>query len=183
MDPVRCFCPIDQRWPLARNARIDIRSRIPSLVRERTREFLASDDRAAADRIQTAVQAKTFIHKMQNQLEKNGFCYFAVDKLDDGEFIGFIGLSEQNFEADFTPCIDIGWRIHQKYWGKGIATESGIPSLKFGFEELKLEKIIGHILPGNEASARVLKKLNFEYEKEFEEEGLLIRQYAIWNRS
>ena len=78
-------------------------------------------------------------------------------------------------------AVDIGYRFIKKYWGRGIATESGIPSLKFGFEELKLEKIIGHILPENEASTHVLKKLNFEYEKEFEEEGVLIWQYAIWN--
>ncbi len=48
--------------------------------------------------IPTKVQTGEFVDRMKNQFENN-------------EFIGFIGLSEQTYEADFTPCIDIGWRI------------------------------------------------------------------------
>ena len=53
-------------------------------------------------------QTLNFIDRMQLQFEAKGFCYFAVDKLENNEFIGFIGLSEQNYKAEFTPCIDIG---------------------------------------------------------------------------
>ena len=59
---------------------------------------------------------------MQNQFAEKGFCYFAVDKLENSEFIGLICLSEQTFEADFTPCIDIGWRLASAEWNKGNAT-------------------------------------------------------------
>lgn len=61
----------------------------------------------------TLEQTQEFIKKMQQQFQKNGFCYYAVEKLEDEQFIGFIGLSEKDFKADFTPYIDICWRLHQ----------------------------------------------------------------------
>ena len=73
--------------------------------------------------IPTKKQTTEFVERMKKQFENKGFCYFAVDKLADREFIGFIGLSEQTYEADFTPCIDIGWRIKSSEWNKGYATE------------------------------------------------------------
>ena len=59
----------------------------------------------------TAQQTADFIKRMQIQYTEKGYCYFAVDRLSDGNFIGFIGLSYQTFEADFTPCVDVGWRL------------------------------------------------------------------------
>ena len=47
----------------------------------------------------------------------------AAELRDTGEFIGFIGLSAPTFEAHFTPCVEIGWRIAAEYWGRGLATE------------------------------------------------------------
>src|ERR1700761_6816125 len=59
----------------------------------------------------TREQTVEFIERMQKQFAEKGFCYFAVDRLDNNDLIGFIGISEQTFEADFTPCIDIGWGL------------------------------------------------------------------------
>ena len=64
-----------------------------------------------------------FIEQMQDIFSRRGFCYFAVEVLHPREFIGFIGLSEKTFESDFTPCVDIGWRLKRSAWNKGFATE------------------------------------------------------------
>src|SRR5947207_3093976 len=82
---------------------------------------------------QSKKQTIEFVERMQNQFSKKGFCYFAVDKFENNEFIGFIGLSEQTFEADFTPCIDIGWRLKRSEWNKGYATEGAKQCLDFAF--------------------------------------------------
>lgn len=58
--------------------------------------------------IPTKEQTEEFIKRMINQFQDKGFCCFAVEKLENNEFIGFIGLSEQTCDADFTPCVDIG---------------------------------------------------------------------------
>ena len=113
----------------------------------------------------TLPETKTFIERMQQQYAEKGFCYFAVDTLETENLIGFIGLSEQNFAADFTPCIDIGWRLAKAVWNKGYATETARASLEYGFNTLGLTEIIGRAVPQNVASIRVLEKLNMMFWK------------------
>ena len=71
----------------------------------------------------TSENTQAFIVRMQEMYERTDFCYFAVDRLDSSEFIGFIGLSEQDFNAPFCPCIDIGWRLSPEHWNLGFASE------------------------------------------------------------
>ena len=104
-------------------------------------------------------QTEAFIERMQKQFLDKGFCYFAVDKLDTNEFIGFIGLSEQTFESDFTPNVDIGWRLSQVEWGKGFATEGAKRCLEFAFNTIGLKKIISTCPIINDKSERVMEKL------------------------
>ncbi|WP_109831954.1 GNAT family N-acetyltransferase [Reichenbachiella versicolor] len=112
--------------------------------------------------VQTQKRTDEFIDKMKDQFAKNGFCYFAVDKLDDNEFIGFIGISEQNFEADFTPCVDIGWRLSQREWGKGYATEGAKRCLEYAFDEIGLDSVKSICPVTNERSERVMKKIGMK---------------------
>ena len=115
----------------------------------------------------TKLQTLEFINRMQNQFIKNGFCYFAVEKLENNEFIGFIGLSEQNYEADFTPCIDIGWRIKKSEWNKGLATEGAKKCLDFAFKNLQLLEICSVAPIINEKSQRIMQKIGMTKYYEF----------------
>lgn len=54
---------------------------------------------------------------------------------------------------------DLGYRFLPEYVGKGIATESSKPILKFAFEKIGLEKLLGFVMFENNASAKVLEKL------------------------
>ncbi len=99
---------------------------------------------------------------MQSQYTERGFCYFAVEKLENQELIGFTGLSEQDFEAEFTPCIDIGWRLKEIEWNKGYATEAARACLHFAFHHLKIKKVYSMAPIVNERSERVMKKLGME---------------------
>tara|TARA_B110000208_G_scaffold189213_1_gene250322 strand:- start:870 stop:1403 length:534 start_codon:yes stop_codon:yes gene_type:complete len=117
--------------------------------------------------IPTQKQTDEFIDRMKTQFSKNGFCYFAVDKLDSNEFIGFIGIAEQNFESDFTPCVDIGWRLAQTEWGKGYATEGAKKCLEFAFNEIGLENIKSICPETNDKSEKVMKKIGMKKAKNF----------------
>ena len=117
-------------------------------------------------------ETKALIEKMTNQFEKNGFCYFAVDVLEAGEFIGFIGIAEQNFEADFTPCIDIGWRLDKKYWGKGYASEGAKRCLEFAFKEKQIDSVKAVAPKINRKSVGVMKKIGMKYIKDFKHPAL-----------
>lgn len=118
----------------------------------------------------TASVEKTaeFITHMQQQFTKSGFCYFAVETLADGAFIGFIGLMEKTFESDFTPCIDIGWRLDKRIWNRGYATEGARRCLQFAFETLHLREVFAMAPEVNIRSAHIMKKIGMQYVLSFE---------------
>ncbi|MDQ3110310.1 MAG: GNAT family N-acetyltransferase [Bacteroidota bacterium] len=118
-------------------------------------------------RILSPEETATFIERMKNQFAEKGFCYFAVDKLENEELIGCIGISEQTYESDFTPCIDIGWRLAKKEWNKGYATEGAKRCLRFAFEEMNLP-VIKSVAPAlNKRSEQVMKKIGMKKLKNF----------------
>ncbi|MFK5959576.1 MAG: GNAT family N-acetyltransferase [Lutibacter sp.] len=60
---------------------------------------------------------------------------------------------------------DIGYRFLPEYWRKGIATEVSKEIIKYGFEILKLERIIGITMLKNIASYKVLEKIGLDFYK------------------
>ncbi|WP_300488392.1 GNAT family N-acetyltransferase [Flavobacterium sp.] len=113
-------------------------------------------------------QTAEFIARMMHQFQNKGFCYFAVDKLENNEFIGFIGLAEQTYQADFTPCVDIGWRIKSSEWNKGFATEGAKRCLDYAINDLKLENIFSIAPKVNVKSEHIMVKIGLIKQYEFE---------------
>lgn len=109
----------------------------------------------------------SFVHRMNLQLSSRGYCYFAIDKLEDGHFIGFTGLSYQDYYAPFTPCIDIGWRLSKNEWGKGYATEAAKRVIKHGFQDLGIESIVSIAPVINTRSIRVMQNAGMQKTSEF----------------
>ena len=118
--------------------------------------------------IQSRQDTKMFIERMQIQFRNNGFCYFAVEVLEDHRFIGFIGLSKQTYPADFTPCIDIGWRLIPKEWNKGFATEGATRCLKYGFDKIGLDEIFSTAPIINKNSEKIMLKIGMKIVKTFD---------------
>lgn len=122
-------------------------------------------------------EVSDFIGRLQNHQEKYGYCYFAVEKLADKEFIGFIGLVYQTYKSDFTPATDIGWRLNKSHWGKGFATEGALRCLKLGFEDFKLNKIFSTCPKVNLASEGVMKRIGMVKKGEFKHPRLVNHPY------
>jgi len=110
----------------------------------------------------TKDESLNLIKRLQNHYEKYNYTYFAVDILESGEFIGFIGLVYQTYESEFTPATDIGWRLKKSAWGKGYAPEGAKRCLDFAFNELKLDKIISTCTEKNYKSEKVMKKIGMK---------------------
>jgi RimJ/RimL family protein N-acetyltransferase len=90
---------------------------------------------------------------------EHGFGLWAVEVPGVAPFAGFVGLSIPGFEAPFTPCVEIGWRLAAPCWGRGYASEAARAALGFGFEELGLAEIVSFTTPDNLRSRRVMEKL------------------------
>lgn len=90
----------------------------------------------------------------------HGYGRWAVVHKPDDRVIGFNGLKY----LDDLCETDLGYRLHIDYWGRGIATESSLAIVRYGFEVLELDRIIGLTLPENKASIRVLEKVGMHRE-------------------
>lgn len=111
-------------------------------------------------------EAKHFLQHYKDYNE-NGYGRWAVINKSDNEFLGWCGLKYD----PTTNETDIGFRFFEKYWNKGFATESAEACVHYGFERLKLKKIIGRAMFANKASIKVLEKIGLSFEKEFNFDG------------
>ena len=91
--------------------------------------------------------------------QKHGFGRGACILKRTGENIGFAGLKYLGELGE----VDVAYRLLPEYWGRGLATEAAIASVRFGFEKLGLKQIIGLVMPDNVASIRVLEKAGLHY--------------------
>ena len=137
--------------------------------------------------VATYEQTAAFIKRMQDEFAASGYCYFAVDELSTNTFIGFIGLSWKTFEADFTPCVDIGWRLSPSAWNKGFATEGAIRCLDYAFDALKLAKVYSMAPKINTPSEHVMLKAGMikigEFEHPLLQDHPELRQCVLYVKS
>jgi ribosomal-protein-alanine N-acetyltransferase len=107
----------------------------------------------------TAAETDAMLARNQLHFERHGFGLWAVVERETGEFTGYIGLAVPSFEARFTPCVEIGWRLAPKFWNRGMATEGATAVLGFAFESLGLDEVVSFTAVENLASRRVMEKL------------------------
>ncbi len=116
----------------------------------------------------TEEETFAMIERIKKFIAENNFGLWAAERKDTKEFIGFVGLSIPRFQADFTPCVEIGWRLAHKHWGYGFATEAANACLDYGFNILKLNEIVSFTSVLNIKSMNVMKKIGMHYVKDFE---------------
>jgi 2-polyprenyl-3-methyl-5-hydroxy-6-metoxy-1,4-benzoquinol methylase len=116
---------------------------------------------------------------MQKMFSENGYCYFAVDTLEGNDFIGFIGLCQQEYDVEFSPFVDIGWRLDKKYWGKGLATEGAKKCLEYAFNKLDIKSIKSTAPLVNKDSINVMEKIGMKKLLDFEHPKLLENERLV----
>ena len=89
----------------------------------------------------------------------HGFGLWAVSVTGGAPFVGMIGLAVPGFEAAFTPCVEVGWRLAVAHWGRGYATEGARAALDYGFERAGLREIVSFTTVENHRSRRVMERL------------------------
>lgn len=112
-------------------------------------------------------ESAEFMFRLQTHYQEQGFTYFAVDLLESGEWIGFIGLFTQDFPSSFTPAIDLGWRLTLESHGYGYATEGAKRCLAYAWSELSLKQVISICPLVNHVSERVMQKIGMQKQGEF----------------
>lgn len=106
--------------------------------------------------------------------ETDGFGRWGMVHKPDGRLIGFSGFKYLP-ELDE---VDLGYRLLPAYWGRGLATESGLACLRFGFETMGFDRVVALVLPENAGSIRVVEKLGMVDTGWIEIDGETARRFA-----
>jgi ribosomal-protein-alanine N-acetyltransferase len=114
--------------------------------------------------ILTPDQSRASAERIRRHFEEQGWGLWALALREDGKFIGFTGLQAPSFEAHFTPCVEIGWRLSAEHWGHGYAPEAATVALSFAFEQLGLTEVVSMTATQNLRSRRVMEKLEMTYD-------------------
>jgi RimJ/RimL family protein N-acetyltransferase len=109
-------------------------------------------------------QSADLIDRIEDHFHRRGFGLCAAEIREGGEFAGFIGLFVPSFEAHFTPCVEIGWRLAAEYQGRGLATEGARAIVRHAFDDVALEELVSMTVPTNVRSRRVMEKLGMTHD-------------------
>jgi RimJ/RimL family protein N-acetyltransferase len=90
-----------------------------------------------------------------------GCCFWAIERHDDGAFLGFCGLKPGSV-GPLVGEIEIGWRLREDAWGQGYAKEAAIASLAWGWQQLNAPRIMAITTPANRASWGLMERLGME---------------------
>ena len=106
-------------------------------------------------------QSDELLDRLTASIERDGFGFSALELRDTGECIGFAGLARASMEGAGFPAgmIEIGWRLHHPFWGKGYASESARAWLEKGFVDLRLDEIVSFAVHDNRRSTAVMERI------------------------
>ena len=119
-----------------------------------------------------------FLELKLNQIEnKTGF-YWVARCSETNELIGAINLTP----IPKTDKMQIGWMIKSSHQRKGYATETARGVLEFAVKNANFNPIYGVFEKENIASEKILKQLNFAFNKEWDESESTIQEYILFKK-
>lgn len=119
-------------------------------------------------------ESDTLANRIQRLIETNGWGFWAVELIETGQFIGFTGLHAQPTLFDFSPCVEIGWRLDCAFWHQGYATEAAQACLDFAFQQLELDSVVAFTAQHNLPSEKVMQRLGMQFVQYFDHPELAV---------
>lgn len=122
-------------------------------------------DRKASDKL---------MDRFRQHFKKHGYGLFALERKEDGEFLGFVGLNHVDSKMPFAPAVEVAWRLGHEHWGHGYASEAARRVLEYGFEDLGLKEIVAFTVHDHTTSLHIMEKLGMVRDKagDFDYPGL-----------
>jgi len=134
----------------------------------------------------TFEQASAWVLSFQDDLDRYGFGFWALEVRASGEFIGFTGLQTADEEMPFTG-VELGWRLARPAWGHGYATEAALAAAGYGFAVMGLPEIFAVTTAGNLRSQAVMRRIGMtsdpaeDFDDPDVDEGPL-RRYVVYRK-
>jgi RimJ/RimL family protein N-acetyltransferase len=116
----------------------------------------------------TRGESDALLARIVAHFDAHGFGLWALEIVGACTLAGFVGLARTSFDAWFTPCVEVGWRLAPSQWGKGYATEAARAVLSAGFDRFGLEEIVSFTAASNRPSWQLMQRLGMQPEGAFE---------------
>jgi RimJ/RimL family protein N-acetyltransferase len=116
----------------------------------------------------TATESEAWVSRAVRHLADHRFGPWAVEAPDVAPFIGAVGLLVVGFEADFTPAVEVTWRLGRLHWGRGFATEAARAAIQDGFDRIGIAEVVAFTALANVPSQRVMERLGMTRSGEFD---------------
>lgn len=129
--------------------------------------------------ISTKAEALEIILNIRDQYEKFGIGRWAIEDKATKDFIGWTGFKREEKLRPGRVYNDIGYRLREKFWGKGIGKETALACFNYGFDVLKFDEISGCADINHTASNAILMKIGLQYIEDFEFKGIPLHWYSL----
>jgi RimJ/RimL family protein N-acetyltransferase len=110
------------------------------------------------------VESDAMVDRIEEHFSERNFGLWAIEVPDVAPFIGFARLAVARFNARFTLCVGVGWRLSFEHWGHGYATEAARLALGYGFGTLALSEVVSFTSATNHRSRAVMERLGMRRE-------------------
>jgi len=122
------------------------------------------------------------IAMVREQYATHSIGRFAVVLKETNEFIGWAGIKfvtvPENGHVNF---YDFGYRLDEKFWGKGYATEASVAWLDYGFKEMNIATMCAYAQQENGALNRILQKIGMQLKQQYVEKDIAWNWYEMPN--
>jgi len=109
-------------------------------------------------------ETSALVLRSHAHFREHGFGLWAVEVLGQAAFVGLAGLWRVHEQVPVAPCVEIGWRLHPRHWGRGYATEAATVLFDVAFRRAGLEEVVGFTVDANVRSRRVMDKLGMQHD-------------------
>jgi len=109
-------------------------------------------------------ESDAMIDRIGGHWDTDGHGLWAIERLRDGSFIGFVGLTSPNFEAPFTPCVGLFWAIDPEQQRRGYASEAARLALDYGFGNVGLREILAFTAENIRRSRGIMERLGMRHD-------------------
>jgi RimJ/RimL family protein N-acetyltransferase len=120
-------------------------------------------------RVSSREQTEEVAERFLAHWGEHGFGFMTVWEKGTETLVGRSGLA---FHRLWPDDPEVGWLIDTPWQGRGYATEAGAACVRYGFGELRLDRIVSICTPENASSRRVMEKLGLSAWRRLRDETL-----------
>lgn len=129
-------------------------------------------------------ESNDFVDRIEKEIKEYGFGLFAVECKLDGSFIGFVGFHKFKLPLNVSSGWEIGWRLSDKYWGRGFATEAASACLNYAKTHKLFSCLYSFTSVINTPSKNVMKKIGMNFYDTFQhpniDGGNILKQHVMY---